>query len=104
MTYPELSGSDQSFSPVLQAFIVAFTSDMIPRLVYVYAYQPVKEMNMKGYVNNSLSVFNISEFPEASSPEDGENPFWFNSSITTCRCDHNPDYYQFLCCYAEIVT
>uniref|UniRef100_H2U331 Anoctamin n=1 Tax=Takifugu rubripes TaxID=31033 RepID=H2U331_TAKRU len=51
-------------SVVTNAFIVAFTSDMIPRLVYMYAYQPDGEMNMKGYINNSLSVFNISEFPE----------------------------------------
>uniref|UniRef100_A0AAQ4RYA7 Anoctamin n=1 Tax=Gasterosteus aculeatus aculeatus TaxID=481459 RepID=A0AAQ4RYA7_GASAC len=47
-------------SVVTNAFIVAFTSDMIPRLVYMYAYQPEGEMNMKGYINNSLSVFNIS--------------------------------------------
>lgn len=72
--------------PAFQAFIVAFTSDMIPRLVYMYAYQPDGEMNMRGYINNSLSVFNISEIPLANRPEDGENPFWFNSSITTCRC------------------
>lgn len=75
---------------------MAFTSDMIPRLVYMYAYQPDGEMNMKGYINNSLSVFDISEFPEANRPEDGENPFWFNSSITTCRCDQNPAYYRFI--------
>uniref|UniRef100_A0A671UHQ3 Anoctamin n=1 Tax=Sparus aurata TaxID=8175 RepID=A0A671UHQ3_SPAAU len=48
-------------SVVTNAFIVAFTSDMIPRLVYMYAYQPQGEMNMKGYINNSLSVFNISD-------------------------------------------
>ncbi|XP_051236634.1 anoctamin-5 isoform X1 [Dicentrarchus labrax] len=72
-------------SVVTNAFIVAFTSDMIPRLVYMYAYQPEGEMNMKGYINNSLSVFNISAIPPANKPEDGENPFWFNSSITTCR-------------------
>lgn len=66
---------------------MAFTSDMIPRLVYIYAYQPDGEINMKGYINNSLSVFNISEFKEVNRPEDGENPFWFNSSITTCRWD-----------------
>ncbi len=70
----------------VQAFIVAFTSDMIPRLVYMYAYQPQGEMSMKGYINNSLSVFNISEIPLENRPEEGENPFWFNSSITTCRC------------------
>uniref|UniRef100_A0A8C6Q0P9 Anoctamin n=1 Tax=Nothobranchius furzeri TaxID=105023 RepID=A0A8C6Q0P9_NOTFU len=50
-------------SVVTNAFIVAFTSDMIPRLVYMYAYQPDGELNMKGYINNSLSVFNISEIP-----------------------------------------
>ncbi|KAM9753553.1 anoctamin-5 isoform 1-T1 [Menidia menidia] len=72
-------------SVVTNAFIVAFTSDMIPRLVYMYAYQPDGKMNMKGYINNSLSVFNISEFNEHSKPEEGENPSWFNSSITTCR-------------------
>ncbi|XP_069564320.1 anoctamin-5 isoform X1 [Brachyistius frenatus] len=69
-------------SVVTNAFIVAFTSDMIPRLVYMYAYQ--SEMNMKGYISNSLSVFNISEFQVANRPDPEENPSWFNSSITTC--------------------
>ncbi|CAG05526.1 unnamed protein product [Tetraodon nigroviridis] len=64
-------------SVVTNAFIVAFTSDMIPRLVYMYAYQPDGEMNMKGYINNSLSVFNISQIPEANSPEDEVNPVWY---------------------------
>ncbi|XP_060931935.1 anoctamin-5 [Limanda limanda] len=72
-------------SVVTNAFIVAFTSDMIPRLVYMYAYHPDGEMNMKGYINNSLSTYDISAFPLANSPEEGENPAWFNSSITTCR-------------------
>uniref|UniRef100_A0A7N6FI63 Anoctamin n=1 Tax=Anabas testudineus TaxID=64144 RepID=A0A7N6FI63_ANATE len=49
-------------SVVTNAFIVAFTSDMIPRLVYMYAYQIGGKMSMEGYINNSLSVFNISEF------------------------------------------
>lgn len=87
MIYPLLSLlflSPFSF-PALQAFIVAFTSDMIPRLVYMYAYQPQDEMNMKGYINNSLSVFNISEILPDNRPEEEENPLWFNSSITACR-------------------
>ncbi|XP_014867675.1 PREDICTED: anoctamin-5 isoform X3 [Poecilia mexicana] len=70
-------------SVVTNAFIVAFTSDMMPRLVYMYAYQPQGQMNMKGYINNSLSVFNVSEFEDSSRPEEAENPMWFN--ITTCR-------------------
>ncbi|XP_058500899.1 anoctamin-5 isoform X3 [Solea solea] len=72
-------------SVVTNAFIVAFTSDMIPRLVYMYAYNAENEMNMKGYINNSLSVFNISGIPLENRPEEGESPLWFNSSITTCR-------------------
>ncbi|XP_057692972.1 anoctamin-5 isoform X2 [Corythoichthys intestinalis] len=72
-------------SVVTNAFIVAFTSDMIPRLVYMYAYQPDGVVTMKGYINNSLSVFNISEFLPANRPDDDEMPSWFNSSITTCR-------------------
>ncbi|KAI4872191.1 hypothetical protein NFI96_031019 [Prochilodus magdalenae] len=74
------------FSVVTNAFIVAFTSDMIPRLVYFYAYHPGSELTMQGYVSNSLSIFNISQIPDDNSPELGENPAWFNSSvITTCR-------------------
>ncbi|XP_067356072.1 anoctamin-5 isoform X3 [Channa argus] len=72
-------------SVVTNAFIVAFTSDMIPRLVYMYVYNPTGKMDMKGYINNSLSVFNISAFEEENKPESDEYPSWFNSSITTCR-------------------
>ncbi|XP_051739999.1 anoctamin-5 isoform X1 [Ctenopharyngodon idella] len=74
------------FSVVTNAFIVSFTSDMIPRLVYLYVYHPGTEMTMDGYISNSLSIFNISEIPIENRPEDGENPDWFDSSnITTCR-------------------
>ncbi|XP_053742486.1 anoctamin-5 isoform X1 [Synchiropus splendidus] len=81
--WAEILGGIAVLSVVTNAFIVAFTSDMIPRLVYMYAYQP--EMTMKGYIENSLSVFEISKIPLANSPEEGENPSWYNSSITTCR-------------------
>ncbi|KAM9496203.1 anoctamin-5 [Clarias gariepinus] len=74
------------FSVVTNAFIVAFTSEIIPRLVYLYAYYPGSEPTMEGYIKNSLSIFNISQIPSAHRPDDGENPAWFNSSIiTTCR-------------------
>ncbi|KAI1895638.1 hypothetical protein AGOR_G00108290 [Albula goreensis] len=74
------------FSVVTNAFIVAFTSDMIPRLVYYYAYHPGTEPTMEGYINNSLSVYNISQFPLQNEPEDGENPLWFNKdAMPTCR-------------------
>ncbi|XP_067292231.1 anoctamin-5 [Pseudorasbora parva] len=74
------------FSVVTNAFIVSFTSDMIPRLVYLYVYSPGTEITMEGYISSSLSVFNISEIPLANTPEDGENPDWFDSTnMTTCR-------------------
>lgn len=72
--------------PSPQSFIIAFTSDMIPRLVYLYAYHPGSEATMSGYINNSLSVYDISQIPLYSLPEEGESPAWYNSSIiTTCR-------------------
>ncbi|XP_063053227.1 anoctamin-5 isoform X4 [Engraulis encrasicolus] len=74
------------FSVVTNAFIVAFTSDMIPRLVYLYAYHDGDSPTMQGYINNSLSIFNISQIPIDNQPEPGENPGWFNASdTTTCR-------------------
>ncbi|XP_026873488.2 anoctamin-5b isoform X3 [Electrophorus electricus] len=72
-------------SVVTNAFIMAFTSDMIPRLVYLYAYQPVHEASMTGYINNSLSIYEITKIPLENRPDDGENPTWFNESITVCR-------------------
>uniref|UniRef100_A0A672L7C7 Anoctamin n=2 Tax=Sinocyclocheilus grahami TaxID=75366 RepID=A0A672L7C7_SINGR len=77
-------------SVVTNAFIVAFTSDMIPRLVYLYAYHPGSEATMRGYITNSLSFYNISQIPEDNLPEHGENPSWFNSSTIT-RCSYR-DY------------
>uniref|UniRef100_A0AAR2JVT9 Anoctamin n=1 Tax=Pygocentrus nattereri TaxID=42514 RepID=A0AAR2JVT9_PYGNA len=49
-------------SVVTNAFIMAFTSDMIPRLVYLYAYHPGEKATMEGYINNSLSVYEINDF------------------------------------------
>ncbi|RXN05125.1 anoctamin-5-like isoform X1 [Labeo rohita] len=60
--------------------------DMIPRLVYLYAYHPGSVATMEGYITNSLSFYNISQIPLLNLPEPEENPSWFNSStITTCR-------------------
>lgn len=68
---------------------MAFTSDMIPRLVYLYANHDSHEASMSGYVNNSLSVYNISQIPLYSQPEEGESPAWYNNqTITTCRYTH----------------
>ncbi|KAI4900042.1 hypothetical protein NFI96_028143, partial [Prochilodus magdalenae] len=72
-------------SVVTNAFIMAFTSDMIPRLVYLYAYHPGNKATMEGYINNSLSVYEIDQLHEQNTPDPEEDPSWFNSNITTCR-------------------
>uniref|UniRef100_A0A8U7M7W6 Anoctamin n=1 Tax=Corvus moneduloides TaxID=1196302 RepID=A0A8U7M7W6_CORMO len=82
-------------SVVTNAFIVAFTSDMIPRLVYYYAYSENEDSPMSGYINSSLSVFLISDFPERNEPK--ENP----ENFVICRYrdyryppDHERKYFH----------
>ncbi|XP_048644452.1 anoctamin-5 isoform X2 [Marmota marmota marmota] len=65
-------------SVATNAFIVAFTSDIIPRLVYYYAYSTNITHPLKGYVNNSLSVFLIADFPNHTAPSE-------KREFTTCR-------------------
>uniref|UniRef100_A0A8C5MWS2 Anoctamin n=1 Tax=Leptobrachium leishanense TaxID=445787 RepID=A0A8C5MWS2_9ANUR len=66
-------------SVVTNAFIVAFTSDMIPRLVYLYAYSENEDSHMAGYINSSLSFFNVSDFSNFSMPLENE------LNVTACR-------------------
>lgn len=82
-------------SVVTNAFIVAFTSDMIPRLVYYYAYSENEDSPMSGYINSSLSVFLVSDFPERNEPK--ENP----ENFVICRYrdyryppDHERKYFH----------
>ncbi|XP_060100931.1 anoctamin-6 [Heteronotia binoei] len=70
---------------VTNAMIIAFTSDMIPRLVYYWSfsvppYGDHSSYTMKGYINNTLSVFAISDFRNESKPVF----LWFKNQ-TTCR-------------------
>ncbi|XP_035640454.1 anoctamin-6 isoform X1 [Oncorhynchus keta] len=94
---PEKAQDIGAWQPILQgvailavasnAMIIAFTSDMIPRLVYywsfsVYPYGDHSSHTMQGYINNTLSVFDIQDFSNQSRPL--QTPYWFNNS-TTCR-------------------
>ncbi|XP_064795518.1 anoctamin-6-like isoform X1 [Oncorhynchus masou masou] len=94
---PEKAQDIGAWQPILQgvailavasnAMIIAFTSDMIPRLVYywsfsVYPYGEHSSHTMQGYINNTLSVFDIQDFSNKSRPL--QTPYWFNNS-TTCR-------------------
>ncbi|KAG9475741.1 hypothetical protein GDO78_003906 [Eleutherodactylus coqui] len=58
---------------ITNAFVIAITSDYIPRFVYAFKYGPCldegyrHEKCLRGYVNSSLSVFDLSELGEGYS-------------------------------------
>ncbi|XP_069596432.1 anoctamin-3 isoform X2 [Ranitomeya imitator] len=55
---------------ITNAFVIAITSDYIPRFVYAFKYGPCQdegyrhEKCLRGYVNSSLSIFDLSELGE----------------------------------------
>uniref|UniRef100_UPI0035900035 anoctamin-5-like isoform X2 n=1 Tax=Myxine glutinosa TaxID=7769 RepID=UPI0035900035 len=76
-------------SVVTNAFIVAFTSDTIPRSVYYFSNHDTANdtfitHTMVGYINSSLSVFRIEDFQPWSIPN--TEPYWFNNATDlNCR-------------------
>uniref|UniRef100_A0A8D2IXP3 Anoctamin n=1 Tax=Varanus komodoensis TaxID=61221 RepID=A0A8D2IXP3_VARKO len=67
------------FSVIINAFVISVTSDFIPRLVYQYAYS--HNGTMHGFVNHTLSYFNVSHFKAGTQPE--SSPFEYQVSF--CR-------------------
>uniref|UniRef100_A0A8C5RF69 Anoctamin n=1 Tax=Laticauda laticaudata TaxID=8630 RepID=A0A8C5RF69_LATLA len=53
---------------IINAFVISFTSDFIPRLVYLYMYS--ESGTMHGFVNHTLSYFNVSNFQGGTAPKD----------------------------------
>ncbi|XP_059372783.1 anoctamin-1-like isoform X1 [Carassius carassius] len=51
---------------IVNAFVISFTSDFIPRLVYQYMYSP--DGTLHGFVNHTLSYFNVSHFQPGTEP------------------------------------
>lgn len=121
---PEKAQDIGAWQPILQgvailavvtnAMIIAFTSDMIPRLVYywafsVYPYGDYGNHTMEGYINNTLSIFNISDFSNDSKPL--RHPVWFDSERdTTCRYRDfryppgHPRQYQYSIYYWHVIA
>ncbi|KAK8735898.1 hypothetical protein OTU49_005109, partial [Cherax quadricarinatus] len=56
------------FSVFTNALVISYTSDFIPRLVYMYGYSP-EGTTLKGYIENSLALFNTSEYTEDMGPD-----------------------------------
>uniref|UniRef100_A0AAX7TRP0 Anoctamin n=1 Tax=Astatotilapia calliptera TaxID=8154 RepID=A0AAX7TRP0_ASTCA len=77
-------------SVITNAFVIAVTSDFIPRLVYAYKYGPCAgqgragEGCMMGYVNASLSVFRVSDFERRSHPRTNGSEL-FGEAVKYCR-------------------
>uniref|UniRef100_S4RUY4 Anoctamin n=1 Tax=Petromyzon marinus TaxID=7757 RepID=S4RUY4_PETMA len=71
-----------TLSVITNSCILAFTTDIIPRLVYYYGYSGSPTMH--GYTEDSFSIFKISDFKEQNYPN--ILPAWFDPAIhTTCR-------------------
>ncbi|XP_044537997.1 anoctamin-1 [Gracilinanus agilis] len=56
---------------IINAFVISFTSDFIPRLVYLYMYS--SNGTMHGFVNHTLSSFNVSDFQPGTAPNDPQD-------------------------------
>ncbi|XP_072758394.1 anoctamin-4 isoform X3 [Anoplolepis gracilipes] len=58
---------------VSNAFVIAYTSDFIPRSVYAFVYSPTEDL--VGYIDSSLSEFNTSDYREdMKSDVEAEHP------------------------------
>ncbi|KAK7864472.1 hypothetical protein R5R35_011703 [Gryllus longicercus] len=68
-------------SVITNGFIIAFTSNFIPKLVYVTSVSP--DHSLSGFLEHSLSFFNTSDF------EKGSEPAHVIENVTICRY---PDY------------
>ncbi|KAK6625541.1 hypothetical protein RUM43_005840 [Polyplax serrata] len=58
---------------VSNAFVIGYTSDFVPRMVYKFVYSPTHDL--RGYIRSSLSEFNTSDYTaDMGSPDDDPDP------------------------------
>ncbi|XP_021249264.1 anoctamin-2 isoform X1 [Numida meleagris] len=76
--YNILSGIGK-LSVIINAFVIAVTSDFIPRLMYQYAYS--QNGSMHGFINHTLSYFNVSHLKAGTQPENSQ----FAQDVLFCR-------------------
>jgi len=67
-----------SISSYFQGFIIAFTSNFIPRIVYMFVVS--EDHSLNGFLNHSLAIFNVSDFEARTAPRDTMFP-----NVTVCR-------------------
>jgi len=63
----------------LKAFVISFTSEFIPRMVYQYLYSETGTMH--GFTNHTLAYFNTSNFKTGTAPHDTD----FDRQLRICR-------------------
>lgn len=63
---------------IFQAAIIAFTSEFVPKLVYRYGYNNTG--SLEGYVEFSLSVFDVKDLEPESIPKEPKI-----ANVTQCR-------------------
>ncbi|XP_017288062.1 anoctamin-2b isoform X3 [Kryptolebias marmoratus] len=91
--YNILSGMGK-LSVIINAFVISFTSDFVPRLVYQYMFSQTGTMH--GFIDHTLSYFNVSNFRPGTAPLSTEH-----GDISVCRYKDyreppwSPDAYQF---------
>uniref|UniRef100_A0A674PC29 Anoctamin n=1 Tax=Takifugu rubripes TaxID=31033 RepID=A0A674PC29_TAKRU len=66
------------FSVITNAFVISFTSEFVPRMIYQYMYSTNGTLN--GYTDHSLSYFNVSNFPPGTAPTTT-----LITGVSTCR-------------------
>ncbi|XP_029896683.1 anoctamin-2 isoform X4 [Aquila chrysaetos chrysaetos] len=92
--YNILSGIGK-LSVIINAFVIAVTSDFIPRLMYQYAYS--QNGTMHGFINHTLSYFNVSHLKAGTQPENSP----FAQDVLFCRFKDyreppwSPNQYEF---------
>ncbi|XP_062563728.1 anoctamin-1 isoform X2 [Armigeres subalbatus] len=64
-------------SVITNGFIIAFTSDFIPKLIYRLTLSP--DGSLGGYLNYTLAYFNTSDFQK------GSEPFQSQHNVSICR-------------------
>ncbi|XP_028415856.1 anoctamin-4-like isoform X1 [Dendronephthya gigantea] len=72
-----------SFSVLVNAFVIAFTSDFIAKMVYKYSYSD--DGSLDGYLNNSLSYFDTSLWTNSSRPQERYATGSIKVPPSTCR-------------------
>uniref|UniRef100_A0A671R255 Anoctamin n=1 Tax=Sinocyclocheilus anshuiensis TaxID=1608454 RepID=A0A671R255_9TELE len=65
---------------IVNAFVISFTSDFIPRLVYQHMYSA--DGTLHGFVNHTLSYFNVSHFQPGTEPM---QPMHLGYKVEVCR-------------------